>query len=207
MEPVPEAGDATEGGGTGASDPEWRIGLLARLRKAADIVEAEELTGVLGAFVGPAALHGPERLVAPRPPTLEGDTEDLDLLAQPAHARADDDAAAREVIEGGQGLGEDHGVAVREHEDGGAEAHPLRDGGDEGERGQRLEEGARGRNGEHARAARVRCLLLEGQGHVVGDEDRLEAEPLRLRGHPEKILAGGERAVAGQVPAKIHDDL
>src|SRR5439155_1027885 len=83
-----EAGDATEGGRTGASDPEWRIGLLARLRKAADIVEAEELTGVLGALVGPAALHGPERLVAPRPPTLEGDTEDLDLLAQPAHARA-----------------------------------------------------------------------------------------------------------------------
>src|SRR5436853_6857276 len=114
MEAVPEAGDATEGGGAGASDPQRRIGLLARLRKAADIVEAEELTGVLGALVGPAALHGPERLVAPRPPTLEGDTEALDLLAQPAHARADDDAAARAVTEAGRGRRARHGVAVRE---------------------------------------------------------------------------------------------
>src|SRR5262249_41768152 len=92
-----EARHAPQGGRHGAPDPQRRIRLLARLGEAAGVVEAEELPGVFGALVCPAALHRPQRLVAPRPAPLEGNAEDLDLLAQPAHAGADDDAALRQM--------------------------------------------------------------------------------------------------------------
>jgi pimeloyl-ACP methyl ester carboxylesterase len=73
--------------------------LLRGLRVAADVVEAKEFAVVLRALVGPAALHDVERFVAPRPAALERHAEELDLVAQPADARAHDDPPAREIVE------------------------------------------------------------------------------------------------------------
>jgi hypothetical protein len=39
--------------------------------------------------------------------------EQLDLFAHPADARAQDDTAGREMIEGGEHLGGEHGMPVR----------------------------------------------------------------------------------------------
>jgi hypothetical protein len=96
-------------------------------------------------------------------------------------------------------------VTVREDERRGAELHPFRHRGDEGQGRQRLEERIGRRDRESARPARaVRRLRLEGQGDVIGHEDRLEAARFRLARNQNQVLARGEAAVAGQVPAEVH---
>ena len=47
-------------------------------------------------------------------------------------------------------------------------------------------------------------LRLEGQGDVIGDEDRLEAAGFRLARDENQVLARRETAVAGQMPAEVH---
>ena len=93
------------------------------------------------------------------------------------------------------------GVTMGQHQHARAELQVLGHRGDEGRCREGLEEGVR-------RASRKRVAMgrrgLEGRGHVIGDEDRLEAARLRFPRHQDQVLAGGERAVAGEMPAEFH---
>ncbi len=96
-------------------------------------------------------------------------------------------------------------MAVRQHEHGRAELHPLGDAGDHGERRQGLEEGRVRRQRELprvavgiARADRVR------NDNVVARPQALVAQPLHIPGESEQARARRGAAEDGQVAAEFH---
>ena len=98
----------------------------------------------------------------------------LELLLQPAHACADDDAALGEDIEGGNHLGVEDGVAVGEDLDGDAEADALGDAGEEGEEGEGLEDVVLGTEaGDAGGVVGVAGMKLGGHDDVVADHEGL----------------------------------
>src|SRR5207249_5872180 len=88
-----------------------------RLRREADRGEADELAPEARALLPPARPHDTERLVAPRATPRVVHAEELDLLAHPADARAQNDASRRQVIERREHLRREEGVAVRRSEE------------------------------------------------------------------------------------------
>jgi hypothetical protein len=109
---VAERGDPLERAGRVAADPDGD-GAAGGARAAAELVEAEELALERHAVVAPAGAHDPDGLVGPGAATGVGNAQQLDLLAHPAHAGAQDDPTWRQVVERGQHLGGQHGMAVR----------------------------------------------------------------------------------------------
>src|SRR5262252_9164960 len=83
-----------------------------RLGIAAYVLEGEEPAVEARARVPPAGAHDPDRLVRPGAALVERCTQKLDLFAHPADARAEDDAAVREVIERGERLGREDRVTM-----------------------------------------------------------------------------------------------
>jgi hypothetical protein len=63
----------------------------------------------------------------------ERHVERIELLFEPPDADAEVDAATGQDVEVGDVLRGVHGVALGEEADAGAEAHPVRDGGEVGE--------------------------------------------------------------------------
>jgi len=149
-----------------------------------------------------------DRLVRPGPALVEGCAEDLDLLAHPAHARAQDDPASREMIEGGEHLGREHGVAVGEHEDGGAEARALGDAGHEAERGQGLEKRRVGRKGKLPGGA-IGIARGDGVGHddVIAGPQAVVAKPLHLTREGQQVRPRGQGPEDGEMAAEFHGEV
>src|SRR5262245_45281815 len=77
----------------------------------------------------------------PRPALADGYTASLVFLGKlPADADAKDEPSIRQVIEGGDLLGDGRGMAQRQQEDGGAQGQPRADGGGLGDLRERVED-------------------------------------------------------------------
>jgi hypothetical protein len=158
------------------------------------IGEREEAAAEAHALVRPARAHDPDRLVGPRAALAVGRAEQLDLLAHPADARAEDHAARREVIERRQHLRREHRMAMRQHEHRRAELHALGGAGDHGQRGQRLEEVRGGRQRELAGlVVGIARLDVERHHHVVARPHGVEAHRLHAARERDQRLAGRAR--------------
>jgi hypothetical protein len=108
------------------------------------------------------------------------------------------------MIEGGQDLGREHGVAVRQHEDRGPEAEPLGDSGHHRQRGQRLQEvGGRRKREVSGRVVGIPRADLERHHHVIARPHRVESHRLDPACRRDQRLADGGRPPDGQVVAEL----
>ena len=90
------------------ADPERRVRTLKRLRLQRRVLELPELAREGHARLGPEGPHEPQPLVEARHPARRGDAEGRVDLRVPAEADPDVEAAARELIQGGEALREMH---------------------------------------------------------------------------------------------------
>src|SRR5262249_58630645 len=100
-----------------------------RLGEAADAVDAPELAVEGGDVLAPQASHQRDVLAGAVGAARERDAEGGELLAQPADANAEHEAAVGQAIEAGDLLREDERVVLRNEADAGAETDPAGDGG------------------------------------------------------------------------------
>src|SRR5204862_5495789 len=98
-----------------------------------DLVEAHELAVELRLLLRPDGLHGQHPLAQDLPARLEWGAMVLHLLGVPAAADAEQEAAAREAVEGGDLFGRRDRIALDDQADAGAELELL------GRRGRRLQ--------------------------------------------------------------------
>ena len=88
---------------------------------------------VIRRFAAPRQLHDFEALVEQRVAFVEVDAERLELTGQVARAHAEDEASARQYVEGRRLFREQEGVAVRHHRRVGDQLHAGRTRGHGGE--------------------------------------------------------------------------
>src|SRR5207237_5575452 len=140
-------------------------------------------------------LHGGlQDLVGPPAPLLARAAGRLELLLVPAGPHAVDEAPPREVLKGGDLLGQHHRVVGGQDHDRGAQLDP---GGHRGDVRQR-----------HQRLGPADAVEPQGGEKVVGDEQRLEAEVLGVGGEAPDLLAmlraRSRQQVRGQEHAELH---
>ena len=119
-----------------------------------------------------------------------------DLLRHPADTDAHGQPALREHVDGGQHLGGQHGMAVRQHEHRGEKANAAGGGGDEAQRRHLLEGDARVLGEELARLGiGVGAFDLGRDNDVVAHAEVLVSERLRLlRNGPQRVGITGDPA-------------
>ena len=141
-------------------------------------------------FLPPETAQESERLVRPRAALAErhGATGELPGVLS-ADSDADDEPAARDVVERGQVLGGEDGMAERQEVDGGAEADPARAGGEA-----REEDGGADR-------LRVEEDMLAGPQGVEAEGLGPLGEPPPPRGGRHAVGVGGERDPEAEAPA------
>ncbi|KJY45469.1 hypothetical protein VR46_14610 [Streptomyces sp. NRRL S-444] len=173
-------GGPAHGGGRRAADPDGDAG-LGGAGQLAEVLEGEQFTLELRVLLGPEG--GAQRvqgLVEEGSAAGEVGAEDLELLLHVAGADAEDQPAAREVVEGGVLLGAEQRVAQAQDRDVAQQADVLGDPGQEGEGGHRVvPDGAHG-SGEPAR-----------DGDVVTGGDVPEAGPVGGPRHLGEVDGGG----------------
>ena len=156
---------------------EDRDGRLHRLRVAADRAEAEVLAVEGRLVLLPDHAQRVDGLVGAAAALVGVDAEGRDLLAHPADADAEEQAAAGEAVDGGAALGELERVVLREHEDAGAEPDPLGAGGQPGQQVERIGQLAvLGQRHAAGVAVRVAALVADRHRDVLDREQRLEAD-------------------------------
>src|SRR5262249_17493649 len=139
---------------------------------------------------------------------LEGwGAERLELLAQPTHAGAEDEAALREHVRRRQHLGGEEGIAIRDHEDADTEPNAR---GRVREMAQHREwlEGVLSEAAGKLSAAGVRIHRLRrrhGHDDVIGDEQRVVPERVGLLGDLEDDIEAGQRPATGKRKPELHD--
>jgi hypothetical protein len=156
-------------------------------------------------LVLPQRADGAHRLRRARAALLERDAERVELLLQPADADAEDGAAARQHVERGDLLGDVERVALRQDQDAGGDLDRRRDGGDVGERQQRVgqRQVLRGRNASAA-VVRVRRLVADRDHDVLHRPQRLDAGRLGRTGEVGERIGEGERAGVGEGQSELH---
>ena len=201
---VGEGDDPPQRGLGVATHPDGNVA-VHRLGEASDVREIEEAPLEARPLVPPAGAHDADGFVRPGPALVEGSAQELDLLTHPAHARPQDHASVRQMVEGGEGLGGQHGVTVGQDEHGGAEAGPLRDARDHAQCGQGLEEVRIGRERELA-GVPIGVAGRDGVGndHVIAGPQAVVAQPLHLAREGEEVRASGRGTEDGQVAAEVH---
>src|SRR5438445_4863286 len=192
---VAELHDAVERGRPVAANDDGRVRLLQRLRIGPDLVEADKLAVKLGLALGPDLLHGEHALAEQSPARLPLRAVVLHLLGVPAAADAEEEATARQPVEGGDLLGRGDRVALDDEADAGAELQAP------GRRGRRHErdEGVVGRPvvSREGAPARPGAAPARGDVRVLREPHRLEAALLERPGE----LVGGNRVLG-----RKHDD-
>src|SRR5438105_2066035 len=136
---------------------------------------------------------------------LERHADGVELLAQPAHADTQHHPAPREQVEGGQLLGEDDGVALREDQDAGGELQGGRDRADPRQPHQWIGDVDVLAAG-HAPVGRVGILGLvpRRHHHVLDGPDRLEPGRLRVARHRDRILGPRPRSRIREDDPELH---
>ena len=106
----------------------------------------------------------------------------VELALVPADRRAHDQPAVGDVVDGGELLGQDHGIAHRHHQDAGADLDLGGAGGDRGQDGQRLVDREVRLDAEQDVVPRPQRLVAQLlHAHAVVDQ-RLRARHLRILG-------------------------
>jgi hypothetical protein len=195
-------GDAPEGAGAVAADPDRRPRLLHGLGREADIAEAEELALERWVGVRPQRREDLEDLVGLAAAPVERHTQDLQLLLPPAHAHAADQPAIGERVDGGEHLGHHHRVAVPEDEHRGAQPRARRTDGGGGQGHDRLQ--IRLVRRMRKAPARVAAGCRSRKDDVIAHPQRGDAAPVRLARERRQRLAGGERPLGGKVAPDVH---
>ena len=202
---VAELADAAQLPQAVAADPDGDVAPWARAcGPAVDGVELA-LEAVDPIVVEEGAQHA-QALLEARAAAVRRHAEHRHLLLRPAHACAEDEAPAGEVVERGDQLRREHGLAVVEHQHRRAEPDRARHARDEGELGRRLEDRVvdrRARRHDAVGRVRVRRAPLAREHDVVVDPERVEAGGL-----------GGARVAQHQVARRgdaqlwqLHPDL
>ena len=156
-----ELGDVREHGGGGGAADEDRQRALGRLGPGPGGGERDVLPAELGYLFLPEAAHRQDVLAEPRAAGRRVDAVVVHLFDVPAVADPYREAAARLLVDGGQGLGGDDGVALCRQQDAGSEPDSGRDRGRHRQGGQRVEE---------VQVA-VGELAAERVGRLTGDRD------------------------------------
>src|SRR5438105_15116877 len=173
-----------------AADPD--LGRRGGQRLGGRVVEGP----VLAVEVPPALPerpHEPDRLVAAPAAALELDAHEIELVGVPAHADAEREAAAGELLERGGLLRQVHRVVQRDEDDRGAEADPVRPAGDPAERDERVVDAA------------VRVDAFRPDDDVLGRPDGVVAELLGELGGAADPGGARAGAVIRQDHAEMHD--
>jgi hypothetical protein len=180
--------------------------LLDGLGQRADLAEGVVLAPEVHGLARPHLPHEADELVGDSPALLVGGSvQRVELFLHPPHARAQDDASAREDVHGGQHLGGDHRIAVRDDEDAGADVDALGQRSQMGHERQRLEISLFPVAGDPAvRRVRIGRLDLHRDHDMIGDEDRIVAEGVSLLRELEENLGLGERSAALKGEAEFH---
>ena len=128
----------------------------------------------------PEAREDLELLVGHRPALAKGCAQRLELLGHPAHADAQDETPARDVVDGRGDLRGVQRGAVGQHHHAHAERDRLGAAGEKGEAREGLEEGTIRRDDEALiGAVRVGRVDAPRRDDAIGGPDRIEAEDLR----------------------------
>src|SRR4029453_1692735 len=105
----------------------------------------------------------------------EGDAAGLELPLVPARGHAEGEPPSRQEVHGGGLLGEDHGVAQRQHQYARAERHRRGPGGQRGQGGQRLQEREGSPVSEEQVVPHPQRMVAERLGRAGVGEDPLTA--------------------------------
>jgi hypothetical protein len=114
---------AVDGGRVAAHHHRQRA--LERARMGADSREADERAVERRPLVFPERAHRAEVLGGPSPASLHRDPDCLHLGLEVADAHPEGEPSARDDVEAGELLGENHRVALRQDHDARGEADPL----------------------------------------------------------------------------------
>src|SRR5581483_3472004 len=182
------------GGPALTTHPDRDARSLERLREERDVLEAMVLPLEGAPVVVPQGVEQSQLLVRPLEALREGDLQRFELLHHPAGADAENEAAARQMVDRGDGLGPVERGPVGEHEHAHAEPDASRAAREVREAGERLEERPVGRDDElAARAVAVWSADLPGDDQAVGGPHRVEAE---LLGTPCRVGEDGRGRAA-----------
>ena len=205
MPAVTERDDAAKRGRRDAADPDRRMRLLQRLGLRAGAGDAVELALDARLTLGPHGLEHAQGLVGGAAAPREVDAEDLQLLAPPADADADDEPAARQHIDGREHLRHRHGMPVAEDEYRAADARLRRHHRQRAEHGHRLEVGHLRRDRKAAPAARIVGIRRRRNHDVIADPERGEVARLGLaREREQRVATHAGRDGGGNVNADLH---
>ena len=167
------------------------------LRMGVGVGEAEELPlegRPLGLGVGPQGAHHVDALVGAPAAGGEVDPAGLELLAHPAHADAESDAALGQRVESGQPLGHDHRVMGGQDEDTGGEHQPGGGRGQESEDVDRIGDGAVvGQWHPPRRGVGIAARVVADHHRMLDQDDRLEAAVLGVPGEARSSSRGRRR--------------
>ncbi len=167
---VAEGGCAAYGRGRRAADPDRRARLAHRARCDPHVPRRKARSGQLGELVGEGAGQRGHGFVGMASPLSEVARQELVLLGHVAGAHADDEAATREAVDGGELLGRPERMALGEDQHVGEQMRARRHGGQPAEGGRRVVP-----DGPHGVGQSARY------GRVVADA---EVEETRLVCHP-----------------------
>ena len=134
-------------------------------------IEIHELAVERRLFLGPQRLHGQHVLAHHLEARLVAHAVILHLVGVPAGADAEDEAAARKLVERGDGLGRDDRIVLRHQADAGAEQKLL---------GRRRREGQ-----SHERIVGMRIAL--GQLAAAGERRAPAERDVGVLGHEQRI--------------------
>ena len=154
------------------------MGPLRRLGRGVDGREVHILAVKLAGFVSPQRLHRQHRLPGVGGPLGEFNAEQLRFLPQPAGADAEQEAPAAEVVQGGDFLGQQDGVALRHQADARTQFERAGDRRGPPQRHKGVHAFVVHLRDDPVRRARPGRLGAGGDGRVFRHPQRLEAVPL-----------------------------
>src|SRR5438552_12236623 len=184
---LPRAPDSAIGA---AADPDLGLWRGARLGRR---VPVRPVTALERRLAAPERAHQPDRLVAAAAAPLERDAHELELVAVPAHADPEREAAAGELLQRRHLLRQVERIVQGHEHDRGAEPDPLSPAGDPAERDERVVHAA------------IRVHRFRPDDDVLRRPDGVEAEHFRrLR---ERTDAGRRRlrTEVRQDHAEVHE--
>src|SRR5207253_2198561 len=127
--PIAELCRAAQSRAAMAANPDGRVGLLDRMRMRSDRLELIETALEAGDVLCPDSLEDVQLLVANAATVLvhlRRKSQRFELLAHPANADSEVDAAARQIVKRSDHLGGEQGMAVRQDQHGGAQSDATR---------------------------------------------------------------------------------